>query len=271
MNSDYRVTRWSGEAERIFGWTAAEVLGRRFDEIPWVPGEDLACVAAVANELRTGASGSYISRNRNVRKDGTVIHCEWVNTAIVDADGRMVALSQVQDVSERVRLRDELERQQLSAEYSRDIIFHISDGDFRILQANPAAVAAYGYTREELCSKTIHDLRAGFRPPLTPEQLDEIRERGLLFPSVHRRKDGSTFPVEVSAQSATIGGTRTVVAVVIMTSTGRQRVLADELQHSEDRYRRLVDLGPDAILVHDGERILFTNPAAVKLTLVFIG
>ena len=53
-DSDCRVTRWSGEAERIFGWTAAEVLGRRFDEIPWVPGEDLACVAAVANELRTG-------------------------------------------------------------------------------------------------------------------------------------------------------------------------------------------------------------------------
>ena len=41
-DSECRVTRWSGEAERIFGWTAAEVLGRRFDEIPWVPGEDLA-------------------------------------------------------------------------------------------------------------------------------------------------------------------------------------------------------------------------------------
>ena len=69
--------------------------------------------------------------------------------------------------------------------------------------------------------------------------------------------------MEVSAQSATIGGTRTVVAV-IRDITARKRV-ADELQHSEDRYRRLVELGPDAIMVHDGERILFANPAAVKL------
>ncbi len=51
---DFRLSRWSKEAERVFGWRADEVLGRRQDEFRWIHEEDMAKVAQVAAGLREG-------------------------------------------------------------------------------------------------------------------------------------------------------------------------------------------------------------------------
>lgn len=102
--ADMRLTRWSREAERIFGWTAAEVLGKRMEDFRWVYQEDEEQVGEVSRDLRRGVSPSF-SLNRNYRKDGSVIHCEWYNSSLVDPDGSLRSiLSLVLDVTERVRL-----------------------------------------------------------------------------------------------------------------------------------------------------------------------
>ena len=67
---DMRLTRWSGEAERMFGWHADEVLGKRIEDFRWVYAEDTAHVAEVSSELQQGTDPSRFSTNRNYRKDG---------------------------------------------------------------------------------------------------------------------------------------------------------------------------------------------------------
>ncbi len=108
---DFRLSKWSGEAERIFGWRAEEILGKRLDEFKWVHEEDAAKTAEVAGGLLDGSCPRSVSQNRNYRKDGSVVHCEWYNSSLVDDSGRLVSiLSLVLDVTERKRAEEALIR-----------------------------------------------------------------------------------------------------------------------------------------------------------------
>jgi PAS domain S-box-containing protein len=68
-----------------------------------------------------------------------------------------------------------------------------------ITDANRAAELAYRYPRDELLSLKIFDLRVD-QTSSVREQMHVANNEGILFETVHRRKDGSTFPVEVSSR-----------------------------------------------------------------------
>ena len=105
---DMNLTRWSGEAECLFGWQAEEVLGKRMEDFRWIYQEDEGQVAEVSGELRTGANPRRFSANRNYCKDGSVVHCEWYNSSLLDASGNMRSiLSLVLDVTARTRAERE--------------------------------------------------------------------------------------------------------------------------------------------------------------------
>ena len=89
---------------------------------------------------------------------------------------------------------------------ARDVVF-LSDAEGRIIEANEAAVAVYGYTLEEFKAMKASDLRASE----AQAGFDEAWRRyaqpgGSLLETVHRRKDGSTFPVEVSGRTLVVEG-----------------------------------------------------------------
>lgn len=112
-DSDYRITRWNGKAEVIFGWSSKEVLGKRIDELRLVYEEDWDKVRQVMADMLDGSRPSNINKNRNYRKDGSVIHCEWYNSALLDTSGKLVSvLSLVLDVTERKRVESQLKRHQ---------------------------------------------------------------------------------------------------------------------------------------------------------------
>ena len=71
---EWRIVRWEGEAERIFGYAASETVGRRLDELALVHPDDAAAVARVGEQLTAGPDRIVISKNRNVTRDGRTIH-----------------------------------------------------------------------------------------------------------------------------------------------------------------------------------------------------
>ena len=112
----------------------------------------------------------------------------------------------------RRQYESELERQALIqhyaylTRYANDIIL-LTDRQGNILEANERALASYGYTREELLRLNLRDLRTPQAVLSLEERMNQVEaENGLVFETVHRRKDQTTFPLEVSARVIEVGG-----------------------------------------------------------------
>lgn len=84
---------------------------------------------------------------------------------------------------------------------SRDLLMLVEGTTGRIRDANQAAVKAYGYSSEELRNLTILELLEEGELPTTRNMLEAAPSVGVLLETNHRRKDGSIFPVEMSARS----------------------------------------------------------------------
>ncbi len=102
----YRILEWSGRAAEIFGWSFAEIGGKRLSELDLIYPQDVPRVAAVMTDLVAGHDRANISENRNLTKDGRVLHCRWFNTYI-PVDGGFEIVSLVDDVSDLVAMRAE--------------------------------------------------------------------------------------------------------------------------------------------------------------------
>ena len=162
--------------------------------------------------------------------------------------------------------RDSLARFWLLARHSRDILLFMRRDDGRLLEVNQAAVAAYGYSRDELLALTIHDLRAPGTRGQATEQTAKADAHGLLFETWHVRKDGTTFPVEVSSRGASIEGTATLISVVRDISQRRQA--EDALRLSEEKFAKIFESNPTAICLTRlaDSRIVDANPAFSELS-----
>lgn len=115
-------------------------------------------------------------------------------------------------------------------EHARDIVLVIDYASGHILAANLAATDAYQYTRAELCTKTIFDLRVDDPAPVAT-QMAHARSQGLLFETLHRRRDGSSFPVEVSSRGLVVDGEpRELLLSVIRDITVRKQLERDREQ-----------------------------------------
>ena len=108
-DEEFRVRRWSPQAEKIFGWTESDVKGRRHRDWPFVVESDLPVADAVINKLTTNLEPRTTSLHRNYRKDGEIIWCEWYNSSLFDEAGKVVSvLSLAQDVTNRVQAEQRL-------------------------------------------------------------------------------------------------------------------------------------------------------------------
>lgn len=107
-DSDFRVSRWSASAERLFGWDSEDVLGKHVNEWRFVFTDDVDAVALVTNRQREGVEVQGITRNRNYTRAGSILYCEWYNSVLRDERGKLVSvLSLVLDVTARQSAEEE--------------------------------------------------------------------------------------------------------------------------------------------------------------------
>ncbi len=109
---EFRVRRWSPQAEKIFGWKESEVKGKTLGDWQFVFEEDAEQVDDVSRRIREFNEPRATSLNRNYRKDGRVIWAEWYTSSLTDDHNGIVSIfSFVQDVTTRIQAEERLVHQ----------------------------------------------------------------------------------------------------------------------------------------------------------------
>ena len=112
---NFVVTRWAGDAEKMFGWNASETIGKPIMDLHMVYEPDIPMVEKTMEKLTSGET-KVVSSNRNITKDGRVIYCTWYNSVLLDENGKMVSVfSFVEDYTSKVMAEKTLE------EYNRNL------------------------------------------------------------------------------------------------------------------------------------------------------
>jgi PAS domain S-box-containing protein len=148
----------------------------------------------------------------------------------------------------------------LVTDHANDIILTFDEG-MRIIDANQRALVAYGYTADEIRQRRATDLRAQQTLDRAPADFSRaMHSEGFIFETEHRRKDGSTFPVEVSTRSVEIEGDRTVLSIV--RDISERRMHAREVERLNRLYLVLSRI--NSALVHaDSRDELFQQICAI--------
>ncbi|MEG4231080.1 PAS domain S-box protein [Microcoleus sp. Pol11C3] len=246
-DSEFRIVRWSPQAEKMFGWKTAEIMGKDWYELSIVYEADCESVNLIAKKLLDGSETRNIGYNRNSTKDGSVIYCEWYNSVLKDAEGKLISiLSFARDVSERHRIQEELHQREQAfstlAENATDIIARF-DREFRHIYINQAVESATGKRPAELIGKSN---RQSGMPPHLCDLWDEtfLKVFGtgkqetieFEFPSPQGIKH---YHCRVIPEFAEDNSVKTVLSIARDLTELKQ--VEDQLRQSESKFRAIVD------------------------------
>jgi len=243
----------SDELCRIFGVQPAAIPEWHQRWLNLIHPEDRSKVAEAA-ATALGGGPRYDVEYRVVRPDGAVriVH----SRGDVTWDENRKPLRQFGVLQDITELR--LAEQEVRASEARFRIFvdHATDAFFllddrlMVVDVNRKACDSLGYSREELVGMHPRDFDVG----LDEASIERLRQRiaaeeTLIFETRHRRKDGRSFPVEISATQFEPGG-RLLCLVRDITERKRSE---DALRTSEERFRTLVQFSFDAYWETDAQ------------------
>ncbi len=199
---------------------------------------------------------------RMITKTGQIKECETTST-LIEFDGTWASFFTITDQTESNRLQQEVKeneekyRQLFQAE--SDAIFVVDADTGEILDANPAATSIYGYSREELMCLKNSDISA--EPIKTTEA---TQNRVAMVPHrLHRKKDGTVFPVELSAGFTTLRNRN--IQIVTSRDITEREAMENALRESESKYKTLIENSQDGIFAIIGDKVHFVNNTLCKM------
>jgi PAS domain S-box-containing protein len=191
------VTSWNEAAEKIFGYSADEMIGQSILKI--IPPNQFDEETQILQSIRRGKAIEHYESER-VRKDGRIIQVSLAISPIKDLMGRIIGASKIaRDISERKRWQTAENAQSFLGalvESAEDAIISKSlDGI--VTSWNPAAERLYGYSAQEMIGKPISILIPVDHPDEEPKILERIRQgrRIAHYETKRVRKDGSIIDV----------------------------------------------------------------------------
>ena len=204
------IIRVNNSFTDITGYTAEEVIGKntrilgsglhdaKFFATMWETLNDMGAWAGEIHNRRKNGETYQTSLNITAVKNQNGIVANYVST-FTDITGR----KQAEEILRKTNVELSLFRKLLDS--SSDAIETLDPITLRFLDVNEKACRDLGYSREELLSMSIFDIDPSFDQDARKMIGEQIQKTGAArFESTHRRKDGSTFAVEISIGSANL-------------------------------------------------------------------
>jgi PAS domain S-box-containing protein len=260
MDSHGTVTFCNEFAERFFGFSAEELIGRN------VVGTIVPEYESTGRDLKwliedIGRNpGCYLNNvNENQRKNGERVWVAWTNRPVLSDDDQTVETLRIgNDITQRKRAEEALAKSEAKYralfDYSSDAILLLKDE--RCIECNSQSERMFGYSRDKIIGSTP----IGFSPLFQPdgrrsqEKGHELLSKALtgkpqVFEWLHQRQDGTLIDTEISLTVVHLGN-ETLAQCIIRDITDR-KLSENELEISR---RRLQSLANHLVSVREDEK-----------------
>jgi len=255
---DGTVTSWNAGAERIFGYTASEMVGRPISVLCLEEANELPTI------LQRIKSGETIEHYETVRrsKSGALIHVSLTVSPVKDNLGRIVGASKIaRDITERKNAEESLRQSEQKAREARDWLRTVlssigdaviaTDAQGRITFLNHVAATLTGWTVEEASGKRLDEVfvinseetGATVESPVS-KALREGRIVGLANHTRLTAKDGRHLPIDDSAAPIRDADGEITGVVLVFRDVSERKQAEAAIQESVERFRLMADHAP---------------------------
>ncbi len=241
LDPEGRITIWNLGAERIKGWTQAEIVGRHVSI--FYPPDEVAAGKPQSDLDRARACGRTEEDGWRLRRDGSEFLASVTITALHDAGGTLRGFGKVvRDITDQKASEAALARRE---EHLRSILATVPDAMIviaetgAILSFSAAAERLFGYAEADMIGADVGSLipraeRASYEGPLRAYLASgDVRAIGGLHLVNALRRDGTTFPVELAIGETLSGGQRIFTGFIRDLSQRRRTELRMQALQSE--------------------------------------
>jgi diguanylate cyclase (GGDEF)-like protein/PAS domain S-box-containing protein len=196
-NMDGVITSWNRAAEKLYGYTPAEAVGRDLSFL--LPLERQAEIRAIVERVQSGSPIECLETQR-LTKDGSLIDVSLSISPIRDASGRVTgAWAIARDITHRKHAEEQSILQSAALEAAANAIV-ITDHEGTIVWVNRAFTTMTGYSKEEVLGKNPRVLKSGEQSESYYANLWSTISSGEVWKGeiVNRRKDGTTYTEEMT-------------------------------------------------------------------------
>jgi PAS domain S-box-containing protein len=236
---DTRIRLWNPAAERIFGWSREEMLGR--GGLPMAPPSGRAENEALFARVQAGESVNDYETMRQ-RKDGTLVAVSIAAAPVRDATGQVVSnMVAYTDITER---KAQEKRQQALIDSSPLALVEFGL-DTRIRLWNPAAERIFGWSREEMLGRGGLPMAPASKRAESEELFVRVQAGESLndYETVRQRKDGTLVTVSIAAAPVRDASGQVVSNMVAYTDiTERKAQEAEVHRLNAELHARLEEL-----------------------------
>jgi PAS domain S-box-containing protein len=244
---------------RMHGFEVEELLRQPIESI-FAPEyrDNLQCILHTVHQ-----QSHYAFESVHIRKDGSRFPVAIDITAVKDdQENVLYRIANVRDITAHKEAEENLRLKEFALDHIQEAVFLI-DQHGRFQYVNERACRVLGYSREEMIELGVSDVDPEWPRERWPEHWVQLKAAGSIRMQLHhRRKDGTTFPVEVSANYIEFGGEGYNMAIA--------RDITERLQLEAEKETRalktIAENVPDNIARWDIEgRYLYINPVQERL------
>ena len=266
-NTEGVISSWNRAAERMYGYTSTEVIGRDMSLLS--PSERQAEVQVIMERVQNGLPVKALETQR-ITKGGSVLDVSVSVSPIKDGTGRITGASTIaRDITLRKRAEEQLKLQSAALEVAANSIV-ITDSHGAILWVNGAFTTMTGYSKEEVLGKNPRLLKSGKQPESFYAVLWSTISSGKVWQGelVNRRKDGSTYTEEMTITPVTrdVSNPANRYFIAIKQDITERKQIEQALRQAEENYRAIFE---DAVIgifqSTPGGRYTNVNPAMAHM------